>query len=263
MAKNLYSSRVNRVPKSFVREILKVTEKPEIISFAGGLPNPNFFPVDDIMQATNKVLSSEGEKVLQYSTTEGYVPLREYIANRYYSDCGITADNIVITNGSQQALDLIAKVFLDVRDNVMLERPGYLGAIQSFSMYEPDFVTVGIQDDGVDLHEFEKKINEFKPKLFYAVTNYHNPTGISYSNQNRTALSEIIRTSNTIMIDDNPYGELTFYDRPHVTMKKLLGAQCISLGSFSKIFAPAMRLGWVCADKEIIDKIITMKQASY
>ena len=122
MAKNLYSSRVNRVPKSFVREILKVTEKPEIISFAGGLPNPNFFPVDDIMQATNKVLSSEGEKVLQYSTTEGYVPLREYIANRYYSDCGITADNIVITNGSQQALDLIAKVFLDVRDNVMLER---------------------------------------------------------------------------------------------------------------------------------------------
>lgn len=262
MAKNLYSSRVNRVPKSFVREILKVTEKPEIISFAGGLPNPNFFPVDDIMQATNKVLSSEGEKVLQYSTTEGYVPLREYIANRYYSDCGITADNIVITNGSQQALDLIAKVFLDVGDNVMLERPGYLGAIQSFSMYEPDFVTVGIQDDGVDLHEFEKKINEFKPKLFYAVTNYHNPTGISYSNQNRTALSEIIRTSNTIMIDDNPYGELTFYDKPRVTMKKLLGAQCISLGSFSKIFAPAMRLGWVCADKEIIDKIITMKQAS-
>lgn len=262
MDKKLYSSRVKRVPKSFVREILKVTENPEIISFAGGLPNPNFFPVEDIMQATNKVLSSEGGKVLQYSTTEGYAPLREYIANRYYSDCGVTADNILITNGSQQALDLIAKVFLDAGDNVMLERPGYLGAIQSFSMFEPNFVTVGIDKDGVDLNEFEEKNNKFNPKLFYAVTNYQNPTGISYSNQNRIALSEIIRKSNTIMIDDNPYGELTFYDKQHITMKQLLGDQCISLGSFSKIFAPAMRLGWVCADNEIIDKIITMKQAS-
>lgn len=262
MDKIPYSTRVHSVPKSFVREILKVTENSDIISFAGGLPNPNFFPVDDIMQATNKVLASQGEKVLQYSTTEGYGPLREFIAKRYYSNCDVTADNIVITNGSQQALDLIAKVFLNAGDDIMLERPGYLGAIQSFSMYEPNFVTVEMQEDGINLVEFKEKIKETSPKLFYAVTNYHNPTGISYSNQNRKELSEIIKSSNTIVIDDNPYGELYFYDKPLLSLKELLGNQCIALGSFSKIFAPAMRLGWVCADIDIIDKIITMKQAS-
>lgn len=257
-----YSKRVSKVPKSFVREILKVTEKPEVISFAGGLPNPNFFPVEDIEKATSKVLTSDGEKVLQYSTTEGFLPLREFIAKRYYSESDVTADNIVITSGSQQALDLIAKVFLDANDNVMIERPGYLGAIQSFSMYEPNFVTVGINNEGVILDEFEKKIKEDNPKLFYAVTNYQNPTGISYSNDNRKAITEILKNSNTIMIDDNPYGELSFYSHPNIPMKQLLGDQCISLGSFSKVFAPAMRLGWVCADRDIIDKIVTMKQAS-
>ena len=262
MINDIYAGRVEKVPKSFVREILKITEKPEVISFAGGLPNPNFFPVDDIVNATNKVMSSEGEKILQYSTTEGYISLREYIAKRYYPDCDITAENILITNGSQQALDLIAKVFLDAGDRVLLERPGYLGAIQCFSMFEPEFVTVGINNDGIDLDELENKISTYNPKLFYAVTNYQNPTGISYSNNNRVKLSDIINNSNTLLIDDNPYGELNFYGKSFLNMKKILGNKCISLGSFSKIFSPSMRLGWICADSEIIDKLVTMKQAS-
>ena len=200
------------------------------------MPNPALFPVEDIKKATDKVLDKDGAKVLQYSTTEGYKPLREYIINRYYKDCGVTADNILITNGSQQALDLIGKIMLDKNDYVMVERPGYLGAIQCFGVFEP--------------------------KLFYAVTNFQNPSGITYSNENRKALIEIVKKTNTIMIDDNPYGELRFYGENAKSMKSLLGDQCIALGSFSKIFAPAMKLGWVCASSEIIEKLVVMKQAA-
>lgn len=257
-----FAERVNKVPKSFVREILKVTEKPEVISFAGGLPNPALFPVEDIKKATAKVLDEDGAKVLQYSTTEGYKPLREYIVNRYYKDCNVTADNILITNGSQQALDLIGKVMLDKDDYVMVERPGYLGAIQCFGVFEPKFVSVELNEDGIKLDELEEKLNETNPKLFYAVTNFQNPSGITYSNENRKALTEIVKKTNTIMIDDNPYGELRFYGENAITMKSLLGDQCIALGSFSKVFAPAMRLGWVCASTEIIERLVVMKQAA-
>lgn len=257
-----FANRVNSVPKSFVREILKVTERPEVISFAGGLPNPDLFPVEDIANATKKVLSEDGEKVLQYSTTEGYLPLRKFIVERYYKDCNVTAGNILITNGSQQGLDLIAKIFLDQGNHVMLERPGYLGAIQSFSMFEPNFITVGLEDDGINLTEFEEKLSHYAPKLFYAVTNFQNPTGVCYSQEKREQIAEIIKKTDTIMIDDNPYGELRFYGEPCSSMKSLLGDRVIALGSFSKIFSPSMRLGWICASDEIIDKVITMKQAS-
>ena len=257
-----FAERVNKVPKSFVREILKVTERPEVISFAGGLPNPALFPVEDIKKATAKVLDKDGPKVLQYSTTEGYKPLREYIVNRYYKDCNVTADNILITNGSQQALDLIGKVMLDKDDYVMVERPGYLGAIQCFGVFEPKFVSVELNEDGIKLDELEEKLNETNPKLFYAVTNFQNPSGITYSNENRKALTEIVKKTDTIMIDDNPYGELRFYGENAKSMKSLLGDKCIALGSFSKVFAPAMRLGWVCASTEIIERLVVMKQAA-
>lgn len=257
-----FAGRVEKVPKSFVREILKVTEKPEVISFAGGLPSPKTFPVEGIKRATEKVLNDNGADILQYSTTEGYTPLREFIVNRYYKDCDVTVDNILITNGSQQALDLISKVMIDKDDYVMLEHPGYLGAIQCFSVFEPKFISVELNEDGINLDELKEKINEKNPKLYYAVTNFQNPSGITYSNENREKVAEIVRASDTIMIDDNPYGELRFYGEPCKSMKSLLGDKCIALGSFSKIFAPAMRLGWVCASDEIIEKLIVMKQAA-
>lgn len=253
---------MNNVHKSYVREILKVTERPEVISFAGGLPNPTLFPIEQIMNASSKVLHNDGEKVLQYSTTEGYLPLREYIAKRYYNDTCVKADNILITNGSQQAIDLISKAFLDKGDTVLIEKPGYLGAIQVFSMFEAKITTVKLNDDGVDVIELDKVLASEKPKLFYTVTNFQNPTGITYSLENRRQVAKILKKYSTIMIDDNPYGELRFRGENIPNMKCFLGNQVISLGSFSKIFAPAMRLGWLCASDEIMEKIIVLKQAS-
>lgn len=257
-----FSNRMNKVQKSFVREILKVTENKEVISFAGGLPNPRFFPANEIAEASNRVLQECGESVLQYSTTEGFRPLREFIANRYYKGLGITADNIIITNGSQQALDLIGKVFIDAGDQIIIEKPGYLGAIQAFSIFEPNMNAVSLNQDGIDLDELKQVIDNKNPKLFYAVTNYQNPTGITYSSEIRKKLAEMMKETETILIDDNPYGELCFENEQVETMASLLGTRMISLGSFSKVFAPAMRLGWICANDEIIDKLVIVKQAS-
>lgn len=259
----VFSTRMRSVHKSFVREILKATVGADVISFAGGLPNPDFFAVEQINDACSKVLSADGKRVLQYSTTEGFFPLRKYICDRYYNGMkGITPDNIVITCGSQQALDLICKVFLDKSDNVLIERPGYLGAIQCFSVFEPNIESVELNNDGININELNEKIKQFSPKLFYMVPNFQNPTGITYSYENRKKISEIIDGSDTIIIEDNPYGELKFNDTSVVSMKNLIGDKVISLGSFSKIFAPSMRLGWICASDEIIKKIILVKQAS-
>ncbi len=257
-----FSNRMNKVQRSFVREILKVTENKEVISFAGGLPNPRFFPANEIAEASNRVLQECGESVLQYSTTEGFRPLREFIANRYYKGLGITADNIIITNGSQQALDLIGKVFIDAGDQIIIEKPGYLGAIQAFSIFEPNMNAVSLNQDGIDLDELKQVIDNKNPKLFYAVTNYQNPTGITYSSEIRKKLAEMMKETETILIDDNPYGELCFENEQVEKMASLLGTRMISLGSFSKVFAPAMRLGWICANDEIIDKLVIVKQAS-
>lgn len=257
-----FSKRMNNVSKSFIREILKTTESKDVISFAGGLPNPRFFPINEIAEASNEVLRKSGESVLQYSTTEGYAPLREFIANRYYKGLDVNADNIIITNGSQQALDLIGKVFLDAGDDIVIEKPGYLGAIQSFSFYEPIFNAVTLNNDGIDINELKEILDHKDPKLFYAVTNFQNPTGITYSSENRKKLVELLKSYNTLLIDDNPYGELRFENQHLDSMASMLRDKVISLGSFSKIFSPAMRLGWICATKGIIDKLIIAKQAS-
>ena len=257
-----YAKRMSQVQKSFVREILKVTEKKEVISFAGGLPNPDFFPTKEIAEASSKILKEDGSSVLQYSTTEGYKPLREFIVDRYYKGCGVSADEILITNGSQQALDLIGKVFLDLEDGIVIEKPGYLGAIQAFSIFEPKFHTVTLNDDGIDIEELERVLIEEKPKLFYAVTNFQNPTGISYSEETRTKLAKLMKAHDTILIDDNPYGELCYKDQVPPSMISLMQGNMIALGSFSKVFSPGMRLGWICAPKEIIEKITIAKQAS-
>lgn len=188
-----FARRMKNIPKSFVREILKVTENKNIISFAGGLPNPNFFPIEEIKKSSVNVLEKKGSSCLQYGITEGYMPLREYIVNRYYKDLDITPDNILITNGSQQALDLIGKVFLDIGDEIVIEKPGYLGAIQSFSTYEPNFNVVELKEDGIDLDKLEETFKNKNPQLFYAVTNFQNPSELSYSLDNRKKTCRIIK----------------------------------------------------------------------
>lgn len=259
-----FASRMNHVHKSFVREILKATVNPEVISFAGGLPNPKFFPAEEIAAASSRVLHEDGETVLQYSTTEGYQPLRQWIADRYAQKSGLSVspEDILITNGSQQALDLIGKVFLNPNDTVLLEKPAYLGAIQAFSVFEPQFVPVSLREDGIDTEELAQTLNRCKAKLFYTVPNFQNPTGLTYTAENRRQLANTLQSHNTILIEDNPYGELRFLGKDQPNMKTFLGDPCILLGSFSKIFAPAMRLGWICACPAIMEKLVTVKQAA-
>ena len=264
MNEKLFANRMGTTHKSFIREILKVTENPKIISFAGGLPNPKFFPVKEIANASLKVLEENGENVLQYSTTEGYLPLREYIAERYRKKKGLKVDpdEILITNGSQQGLDLIGKVFLDTGDQIVIERPGYLGAIQAFSMYEPLFQSIPLFDDGIDTDLLEKTFMRNKIKLFYAVPNFQNPSGITYSRKRRRGVANILKRHNAIFVEDDPYGELRFIGEDLPSMRHYLEDNIILLGSFSKIITPGLRLGWVCAKKDIMERIIVAKQAS-
>ncbi len=261
--KRAFADRMACVHKSFVREILKVTEDPEIISFAGGLPNPRYFPVQGVAKAATKVLSDSGEAALQYSTTEGYLPLREMIAARYARrGLKVKASEILITNGSQQGLDLMSKVFLNKGDGVILERPTYLAAIQSFGFFEPKFHSIPLEEDGIDPQELSRVLAKDSAKLFYSVPNFQNPTGITYSQDKLRAVAEIMENERTIFIEDNPYGELRFMGEDRPSMRSFLGDGAVLLGSFSKIVAPGIRLGWTCASEDIMEKLIVAKQAS-
>ena len=259
----LFAPRMRSIPKSFIREILKVTENPNVISFAGGLPNPRFFPVEAIARAASDVLSGVDTSALQYSTTEGYRPLREYIAQRYHQKKGLTvsADEILITNGSQQGLDLIGKVFIGKGDAIAIERPGYLGAIQAFSVYEPQFHMVPLLEDGVDVDRLRGILNGQPAKLFHTVINFQNPSGISYSQGKREELAELFGRYNTILVEDDPYGELRFTGTEPTSLWSRLNGKAILLGSFSKTIAPGLRLGWICAERDIMDQLVVAKQA--
>jgi len=257
-----FARRMNKIPRSFVREILKVTDDEDMISFAGGLPNPQSFPVDAIKDATSRVLTEDGDRVLQYSTTEGYRPLRELIAQRYKRQgLEVGGDDILITNGSQQCLDLVGKVFLDRDDGVVMERPTYLAAIQAFGLYEPQFHSVPLLEDGVDTDALEKTLNKEEIKLFYSVTSFQNPTGITYSKDKRQEVAEILTEHDSTLVEDNPYGEIRFIGENIPPIKSLL-PDSILFGTFSKIVSPGMRMGWIVAPPEVMDKLVTAKQAS-
>ncbi len=260
----LFAERMNVIPKSFIREILKVTENPDVISFAGGLPNPRFFPVDEIAAATSEVLAGTDVSALQYSTTEGYQPLREYIAQRYrdMKKIDVTADEILITNGSQQGLDLIGKVLIGKNDKIAIEKPAYLGAIQAFSVYEPQFCPVSLLDDGVDIDHLKDVLRGNSVKLFHTVINFQNPSGISYSENKRQEIAKIFEQNRTVIVEDDPYSDLRFTGEAPSSVRSWLADRAILLGSFSKTIAPGLRLGWICAKREIMDKLVTAKQAS-
>jgi 2-aminoadipate transaminase len=261
---SLYAPRMSTIPKSFIREILKITEDPNVISFAGGLPNPRFFPVKAIARAASDVLAGVDASALQYSTTEGYGPLREYIAQRYRQKKGltVTADEILITNGSQQGLDLLGKVFIGREDGVAIERPAYLGAIQAFSVYQPRFHAVPLLEEGVDADRLKNVLVNDHVKLFHTVINFQNPSGITYSQRKREELGELFTQHDAIVVEDDPYGELRFMGEAPPSMWGRLDGKVILLGSFSKTIAPGLRLGWICAQREIMDKLVVAKQAS-
>lgn len=218
--------------------------------------------MDEIAAASSKVLKKEGDKVLQYSTTEGYRPLREYIAKNYSrKGLKVQAEEILITNGSQQCLDLIGKIFVNKSDGVLLEQPTYLAAIQSFSLFEPQFKSVPLLKDGVDTEYLQKTLLKDDIKLFYAVTNFQNPTGITYSKNKRKEMAEILESHNTVLVEDNPYGDIRFMGEDLAPVKSYI-PESVLFGSFSKIISPGMRLGWIVAPEEMMDKLIIVKQAS-
>jgi 2-aminoadipate transaminase len=253
-----------KTQKSFIREILKVTERPEIISFAGGLPSPDLIDVEGIRIATNTVLEHDGRCALQYSTTEGFYPLRQFIADRYKKRLGLSVspDEILITNGSQQCLDLIGKVLIGAGDHVAIERPGYLGAIQAFSLYEPVFHPVPLGKDGPDSAMLDKTCRSHTIRLFYGVPNSQNPSGISYSDPVRQDIADVMQEHGCLFVEDDAYGELHFSGSARRSLWTYLPGQTIITGSFSKILAPGMRMGWVVAPPEIMEQLVVAKQAS-
>ena len=246
----------------FVDAMLKAATAPELISFGGGLPNPISFPVEEMEKAVSKVLEENGVCALQYSTTAGYEPLRKFIAERYKKiGADVSADEIVITNGSQQALDMFAAVLTNPGDEILLERPSYLAALQTFHLYDPKVLTVELTDKGVNCDELAKILKEHTPKFFYAIPNFQNPTGLTYSRETRERAAELIKNSNMLLLEDNPYGELRFRGEGGYSFSHYLGEQCCMMGTFSKTVSPGMRIGWIaCKNKQLMQKLMAYKQ---
>ena len=261
--KGVFADRMQDVPRSFIQEILKVTNDKSMISFAGGLPNRQYFPLAQLKESTNRVFDRRGTDCLQYSNSEGLIELRECISRRYKAEQGIDlpAERILITNGSQQALDLIAKVTINEGDPVVIEEPGYLGAIQALSLYRPRYLPIKVDAEGMDLSALGRVVSE-NPKMMYTVPNFQNPSGISYSHENRCRIVEIIRDSDCLLVEDDPYGSLRFHGEPVASFHHQAPDQTILLGSFSKTVVPGFRIGWVAAPEKIYDKLLIAKQAA-
>ena len=268
-----YAQRTQRMGSSAIRELLKLTEKPDIISFGGGLPAPDVFPVDDFAAACDRVLREFGAQALQYGTTEGYLPLREMIA-RHTARYGIkiTPDNILITSGSQQALDLIGKVFINPGDRILVEEPTYLGALQAWNAYGAEYVTVPIDENGMITDALEDALRT-GPKFIYVLPNFQNPTGVTLAVERRQALIEMADRYGVPIIEDDPYGQLRF-EGSHLPSVVTLDGQfresgnspyrgnVIYLSTFSKTLSPGIRLAWVVAPQEVIRKLVQAKQGA-
>jgi 2-aminoadipate transaminase len=268
-----YAQRTKNVKSSAIRELLKLTQRPEIISFAGGLPAPDVFPIERFREACSKVLATQGKDALQYGASEGYEPLREMIA-RHTSRYGIKAgpENVLITSGSQQALDLIGKLLINPGDRVLVEAPTYLGALQAFNVYGAEYVSVPSDDDGIRTELLEATLRS-GPKFMYVLPNFQNPGGTTLSEGRREELVLLADRFGIPIIEDDPYGQLR-YEGEHLTPLVVLDrvnlrrdngysiGNVIYLSTFSKTLAPGLRLGWIVAPPDVISKLIQLKQGA-
>lgn len=270
-----YAQRTQRMTSSVIRELLKFTAQPDIISFAGGLPGPDMFPVEEIREATEIVLETRGRIALQYSTTEGYGPLREMIV-RHMSRYGIEVDidNVLITSGSQQALDLIGKILVNPGDKLLVENPTYLGALQAWTMYGAEFATVPADGEGMETGRLEDALRS-GPKFIYALPNFQNPTGVTMPVERRLELVRIADHYGIPIIEDDPYGQLR-YEGEHIKPLVVLDADALEsrhhdgkytgnviyLSTFSKTLAPGLRMAWIVAPREVIGKFVQAKQGT-
>ncbi|MCY1036778.1 PLP-dependent aminotransferase family protein [Corallococcus sp. BB11-1] len=258
------SQRMSRMKTSAVREILKIAERPDILSFAGGLPAPELFPLDAIAKAFEETFAAEGRPALQYSTTEGFAPLREWISAHLARKGHHThADQVLITSGSQQGLDLVGKVLLDPGDLVVVEDPSYLAALQTFGGYEVEFATVRSDDAGMDTDDLAALVKKRQPKLLYVIPNFQNPKGTTLSLERRKALVRLAQEHRFIILEDDPYGELRFKG-VHLPSLASMDDQgvVLSLSTFSKTLAPGLRLGWVTGPRPLLKALTIAKQAT-
>ncbi|MBX3586018.1 MAG: PLP-dependent aminotransferase family protein [Ramlibacter sp.] len=250
--------RAEKMNPSVIREILKVTERPGIISFAGGLPSPKTFPIDAFSEACAKVLREDGQAALQYAASEGYAPLREAVAAQL--PWMVDPSQVLITTGSQQGLDLVAKVLIDAGSRILVETPTYLGALQAFAPMEPEVVSVASDAEGVDVDDLARKATG--ARFLYVLPNFQNPTGRTMSEARRAALSARAAELGLPLIEDNPYGDLWFDAPPPLPLTARNPEGCIYMGSFSKVLAPGLRLGYVIAPKAVAPKLLQAKQAA-
>jgi len=256
-----FSERAQQLQSSFIREILKITQRPEIISFAGGLPSPATFPVDVMKAAYDKVLSETGKVALQYGPTDGYGPLREWIASSLSTEGSrILPEQILMTSGSQQALDLLGKVLIDEGSRVLVETPSYLGALQAFSVYRPEFKSVETDEHGLVPSSIDAIAQG--ARLLYALPNFQNPTGRSLSVERRQELVETCARLGLPLIEDDPYGTLSYKGEPSPKMVAMNPDGVIYMGSFSKVLTPGIRLGYVCAPLPLVRRLELAKQAA-
>ena len=261
-----FADRMVNVKASDVREILKVTARPEIISFAGGLPAPELFPIEPIREASDAVLRESGRVALQYGPTEGLPRLREQIAERMLKKNAIHTDidHIIMTAGSQQGLDYCGMLFLNPGDAVVMESPSYLGAINAFNLYQPNFLEVPTDENGMIMEELDKTLTENKNvTLIYVIPDFQNPSGRTWPLERRKQFMEIVNKHDVYVIEDNPYGELRYKGEYLPALKSMdTEGRVIYLGTFSKILAPGYRLAWICADKALIEKFALIAQAA-
>jgi 2-aminoadipate transaminase len=256
-----FSERASQMQSSFIREILKVTQQPEIISFAGGLPSPATFPVERMQAAFDKVLREQGKVALQYGPTDGYLPLRQWIADSLSKNgAKIVPEQVLMTSGSQQALDLLGKVLIDEGSKVLVETPSYLGALQAFSVYRPNFVSVDTDEHGL----VPSSLNNVAAgaRLLYALPNFQNPTGRSLSVERRLELVETCARLGVPLVEDDPYGALSYKGEPAPKMVAMNPDGVIYMGSFSKVLTPGIRLGYVVAPLALVRRLELAKQAA-
>lgn len=261
-----FADRMSLLKGSEIRALLALTAKPEVISFAGGMPAPELFPTEGVKEAACKVMDSKGKVALQYTTTEGYLPLREKIVARMAAKNNIktTVDNIMITSGSQQGLDFSARIFLNPGDVVLVESPSYLGALNAFKACQPTFVEVPTDDHGMIPEELEKILATTENvKMIYVIPDFQNPTGKTWTMDRREKFMDLVNKYEIPVIEDNPYGELRFEGEFLPSLKSMDTKDLvIFLGTMSKIFAPGLRIGWICASKEILGKYNFIKQGA-
>lgn len=260
----MYSERVGRLRSSAIRDILRIASRPGMISFAGGMPSAELFPLKEIDKAAQAVLSKNGAAALQYSFTEGLPELREKIAKKLVPCSDVLGpENILITHGSQQGLDLISKLYIDNGDTVFTENPTYLGALQPFNFFQADIKAMPYDDNGISIERLNEELKRQRPKFIYLMPNYQNPTGNSLTGERRLKLIEIIKDQGLLLIEDDPYSNLSFNsERPPSLFALGKTKHVIYLSTFSKTIAPGFRVAYVAADEEIISKLAVIKQGT-